>query len=332
MERYTGQELPSSPRIALIANDSIGMFVVVTPLLRMLKTQYPKARITLLTGTRVREFTEESGLADEVLYPMGEERSQWLKMFSNRSFDLVLNTEQSTLAKFSAGMMTEPSGFVAGPAIRPDGRGDWDYPGDARGDLWRDQDWISEKLCTKYPFLRTPWIVEIFARLFFLEGPVPGYEIPARTPEVAVPQVLLNTGASLESKLWDPRKWVELARTLHGRGKSIGLIGAPPQQAAQHWKGTGVDDDILATGFVEDLRGKFSLPGVVGAVDRAEQVISIDNGIMHLAAFRSTPVVGLFRKGIHRLWAPPAKNVTVLVPSKGLPCEISLQSVLQALS
>ncbi|MBL8049233.1 MAG: glycosyltransferase family 9 protein [Chthonomonas sp.] len=333
MERYTGQPIAANARIALIANDAIGMFVVVTPLLRMIRRQFPGAHVTLFTGTRVQEFTDKSDLADETVFLLGGAMPEWIALGAGPGYDLVLNTEQSTIAKFMAMALVTPSGFVAGPCVRADGRGDWEYPSDARGDLWRDQDWISPKITDKYPFLRTPWIVEIFARLFSLEGPVPGYEIPAGKPEVATPQILLNTGASLESKLWTPEKWVALTQWLHARGKSIGLIGAPPSTAALHWKGGNVDDTILATGFVQDLRGKYSLPGVVGAVDAAEAVVSLDNGIMHLAAFRETPVVGLFREGIHRLWAPPADNVRVLIPPAGkLPAEITVESVQQELA
>lgn len=332
MERYTGQPLPDSPRIALISNDAIGMFVVVTPLLQMIRRQYPDATIVLFTGSRVTEFTNRSDLADEFVPLLGGNVAEWLAL-ADAEFDLVFNTEQSTLAKFLALAMAAEEGYVAGPSVRPDGRGDWEHPADARGDLWRDQDWISLGITAKYPFLKTPWIVEIFARLFYLEGPVPGYAIPCVEPEVVVPQILLNTGASLENKLWDPAKWVALAAQLHRQGKSIGLIGAPPAQAALHWKGGSVDDQILAAGHVQDLRGKLSLPGVVGAVDAAEAVVSIDNGIMHLAAFRETPVVGLFREGIHRLWAPPAPNVRVLIPAAGkLPAEISVDSVLKELA
>jgi ADP-heptose:LPS heptosyltransferase len=61
-------------------------------------------------------------------------------------------------------------------------------------------------------------------------------------------------------------------------------------------------------------------------------VITIDNGILHLAAATGTPTVGLFRHGIHRLWAPPFANLTVLTPGeKKAVAEIPVQVVQEAI-
>jgi ADP-heptose:LPS heptosyltransferase len=49
----------------------------------------------------------------------------------------------------------------------------------------------------------------------------------------------------------------------------------------------------------------------------AKAVLTLDNGILHLAAATTTPTVGLYRYGIHRLWAPPAPNLTVLTSGDG---------------
>lgn len=60
-----------------------------------------------------------------------------------------------------------------------------------------------------------------------------------------------------------------------------------------------------------------TLPQVVGAIEGARLVVSIDNGIVHLACATDTPVVGLYRHGIHRLWAPPSANVRIVEPGSG---------------
>ena len=53
------------------------------------------------------------------------------------------------------------------------------------------------------------------------------------------------------------------------------------------------------------MRGRITLPQVAGAIAKAKAVVSLDNGILHLACSTATPTVGLYRNGIHRLWAPP---------------------------
>ncbi len=61
-------------------------------------------------------------------------------------------------------------------------------------------------------------------------------------------------------------------------------------------------------------------------------MLTIDNGILHLAVASGTPTVGLFRHGIHRLWAPPSPSLTVLTPGEGQNVAgIAVQTVQEAL-
>jgi ADP-heptose:LPS heptosyltransferase len=53
---------------------------------------------------------------------------------------------------------------------------------------------------------------------------------------------------------------------------------------------------------------------------------------MHFAAAQGVPVIGLFRNGIHRLWAPPVANVRVIEPGPHHPvAEIAVETVLDTL-
>jgi ADP-heptose:LPS heptosyltransferase len=81
--------------------------------------------------------------------------------------------------------------------------------------------------------------------------------------------------------------------------------------------GGGVEEAIAKSGMVQDLRGQLTLPEVVGALAMTNLVFTLDNGILHLACATDTPTVGLFRYGIHRLWAPPVSNLKVIVPMPG---------------
>jgi len=73
------------------------------------------------------------------------------------------------------------------------------------------------------------------------------------------------------------------------------------------------------------------LPAVAGALARAKAVLTLDNGILHMAAAAGAPTVGLFRHGIHRLWAPPVAGLTVLTAGEGKPVsEIQPERVIEA--
>lgn len=314
MKRFEGVGVQEGARIAVVANDAIGNFAVATPILQMLRSHYAPSRLDYWGGARTLELQEASDLFDWS-YPLHHTpEADWHdaihERLSHGQYDLVVNIEQGELARRATAMLAGSATFVCGPVA-----GDLPYPGDARGDLWRDQEWISETLTAKYPFLETPFIAEIFCRLAYLEGPVPPYLVPKRSPERTLPPVLIATAASLPEKLWPLEKWVEALRRLRGEGFKAGLLGAKPSAQKEHWKGTDAEHELVEQGVVEDLRGSMSLPQVVGALSEAKLVLTLDNGILHLAAASQSPTVGLFRYGIHRLWAPPSPKLTVLTPA-----------------
>lgn len=74
---------------------------------------------------------------------------------------------------------------------------------------------------------------------------------------------------------------------------------------------------MVSEGLAEDCRGIWTLPQVVGAIASARAVLTLDNGIMHLAASTGTHTVALFRYGIHRLWTPPVATVHPVVAKEG---------------
>lgn len=333
MKRYLGEALPDNPRLAVIANDAIGNFVVVTPLLQMLRRTYPTASIKFFGGSRTRELQQPSDLFDEQFELHGPSLRETTSLLAEHTggYDLVINFERTALAKVTTAALGA-DGYVCGPSIGPGGRGDLEYPDDRRGDLWRDEEWISDSLTSRYEFLESGFMGEILARLAYLEGPVPRYRVASAQAAIAIPDVLFSASASLPDKIWPESKWVELIGALNRSGKTMGLIGAPPKVGSEHWKGGGVEESIVGTGQVEDLRGKLSLPEVVGALGACNQVFTLDNGILHLACATETPTIGLFRYGIHRLWAPPVPNLTVLTPEpEHIVADIPVRACLQAL-
>jgi heptosyltransferase III len=339
VRRYQGEPLPERATIAVVANDALGNYVACTPLLQMLRTAYPAAKIHLFSGMRVAEFLAHEPTADLAHPLFGKPPHESLRVARmdtegeegrGDGYDLVVNIEQSSWAKCFAAAIAGDFTYVCGPSLAPDGRGDWAHPGDDRGALWADQRWIAEDLTSRYPFLNSGFIAEIFCRLAYLEGPVPGYRIPQQDPGTDVPEILIATTASLPEKLWPREKWLAALEAL--RGRSVGLLGAKPSVQGQFWKGASDEDLLVESGLVQDLRGRFTLPQVVGALAKAKRVLTLDNGILHMAVAAGTPTVGLYRHGIHRLWAPPSDNLTVITPGEGRTvADISVEEVVHAL-
>jgi ADP-heptose:LPS heptosyltransferase len=237
-------------------------------------------------------------------------------------YDLVLNVEIGPAHKAFATALG--GNYLCGPALSESGRGEWEFPDDPRGDLWRDRNWVDPQITDRYQFVDVPFIGEIFYRLAYREGTLPRYRFPQAEPPFPVPGVLISTGASLPEKLWPVSKWRDL---LKGLDSQVGLLGAPPKRQAEFYHSTDDENSLVTDGLVTDLRGKLTLPEVVGALAAAEKVFTIDNGILHFAAANDVPTVGLYRKEIAGLWAPPNPNLIVLTPQDGVVAEISVDSV-----
>lgn len=333
--RYQGQGLPDSPRIAVISNDAIGNFVAATPVMQLLRTNFPGCHMTYFGGTRVSELADASDLFEAWFELHGSHPGAVAQRLTREVgvYDLVVNMERDFVAKFAAMALVGQSGYVSGPCLREDARGDLEYPADPQGDLARDMEWISEEITTKYPFLESGFICEIVCRMAYLKGQVPKYKLPSADPGREIPDVLISTSASLPEKLWPTSSWVEALSSLKASGVSVGLLGAKPKDQSKYWKGSDLESELVDMQLVEDLRGTLTMPQVVGALAQAKSVLTLDNGILHLAVAGGRPVVGLYRYGIHRLWAPPYENLTVLHPGPNKPVsEISVEEVLNSVT
>lgn len=313
MFRYTGI-CPDRPKIAVIANDAIGNFVVATPLLQMLRRELNPALIHYYGGVRTLELQAESTLFEGHFPLHGKGIRAAFEWSERQEYDLIVNVEQGSLARATAGVLAGPETLVCGPCLAE--RAELPFPEDMQGDLWRDQTWIAPDLVDRYPFLQSGFIAEIYARLAYLSGDIPAYQVPMAEPQGEVPDVLIATSASLPDKLWPLEKWMQVLSELHATGHTVGVLGAKPTVQKEFWKGASLEDALVEAQLCHDLRGSLTLPEVAGALSSAKAVLTLDNGILHLACATSTPVVGLFRWGIHRLWAPPVANLTVLTPDE----------------
>ena len=279
-------------RIAVLSHDSLGNYVVLTPVMRMLREAYPEASLEYVGGRRT-----------EALWRVEPTwNATWrYEDAPAEAYDLVVSTERDEYAVAVAKRIVAPDGRIVGSGA-PDATG-----------LAADADWTASDLRARYPELTTGFIAEIHARCAGLTGPVPGYELPHSEAPSHGCRVLVSCSASTDDKLWPVEKWLDALAGVAG----VGVVGVKPKPDAPAYRGQDEEEAIVRSGIGKDLRGEFSLPELVGAVEEATLVLTIDNGIMHLAAATKTPIVALFREGIHRLWTPPHADVTVLTPAPG---------------
>jgi ADP-heptose:LPS heptosyltransferase len=332
MLRWTCQPLHGHATIALIANDAIGNFVIATSLAGMVRRTYPGARISLWSGSRVRELAEGSELFDRFVdFLRRDEAEVALLAAEHGPADLVINIENGAEARRLPRLLSGPSTYVCGPAELEDGTA-MPWPDDARGRLWADQCWTATDLPQRFPMLRSAYIGEIFCRLAGFDGPVPRARVRREPCARQVPDVLIAMSASLPDKLWTVDRWSAALGWLRERGLTVGLLGARPSAQSAFWLGSDAEAEVVHQGLVVDWRGSLTLPQVVDAMALSRCVLTLDNGIMHLAATTDVPVVALFRNGIDRLWAPPWGHVHRCVAEAGCAvATIPLRGVLDGL-
>lgn len=113
--------------------------------------------------------------------------------------------------------------------------------------------------------------------------------LPAMEPEH--PYVLLHpwaAGYGHVMKEWLPDRWVHLAQALIAEGYSIAISGGP----ADRDKSLALAKAIASPAVVV-LAGTISLAQLVAVLARAAAVVSVNTGIMHLAATVDCPLVAL---------------------------------------
>lgn len=283
----------------------------------MLRSQHPGSTILYVGGLRTADLQSESTLFESSIAFWGQNPADQTAFLAQHaaSYDLVVNVEQTAFSKVVAGLLAKPEAPVCGPCMGVGGRGDFPFEDTEQGRLWMDKEWIAPDIVQKYACLTSGFIGEIFCRAAYCEGPVPRYAVP-RAPATQGADVLVAVSASLPDKLWSAENWVQVVDYCIARGLTVGLIGAKPSIGKNFWLGYEAEQAISESAAM-DLRGTMSLPQVTNAIERARLVVTLDNGILHLAAATDTPTVGLFRYGIHRLWAPPTPNLTVLHAQEG---------------
>src|SRR5205085_1362626 len=125
------------------------------------------------------------------------------------------------------------------------------------------------------------------------------------------------------AKLWPARHWRALVEQLGQEGLGVALLGAPPKQSNSRYHTGEIDTAVLEAGAM-DLRGRLALPQVAGALARARAFVTVDNGLMHMAAAVGTPTIALFGASPRRIWAPPVPSIHLLEPPE--PCLLCEQN------
>lgn len=115
-------------------------------------------------------------------------------------------------------------------------------------------------------------------------------------------------------KEWPAGHWARLARELTGRGFSVWLTGSGADAARN---AAFAREQLSGEAHVHSLAGRASLTDLAWLLARADAVVSVNTGIMHLAALAGAPTVGLHGATDPRRWGPVGPRCVSLLPRKG---------------
>ena len=281
-ERFTGVGLPANAHVAVLFCDSIGDFVVALPLLQAIRETYPESVVDYFGGDRTVELETscslinarcdlfrdaQSGLRDAVVEFCAT------RVNTIGPYDLTINLDNHPLAAWAAAV-TRPR-YVVGQCLSAKSRRLVPQPSTGIDGLLLDN-WADDSLVERYPNqLRSQYIGDIFCAISHMPYPTSFPTPPMREPRRPIPQLLLGLGASRSAKLWPAGHWRQLIEHAYELGLSVGIIGAPERIQRKFYGSWHVEQELIQSLGVVDLRGKLTLPEVTGALSARAPVFQL---------------------------------------------------------
>lgn len=125
-----------------------------------------------------------------------------------------------------------------------------------------------------------------------------------------------NVGAEGRTRLWQAEKWARLAEHMHHlHGAKVAFIGVKADRAYISKIMSQMQTPSI------DLSGEMTLTQTIALIGMARMAISLDAGIMHIAAAQGVPTIGLFGPNVPSLWGAYGKRcINIYNPLSCSPC------------
>ena len=301
----------------------LGDLMLVTPVLRTLRANYPQARITLLADKKLRDLVEYNPHLDECLLldKKGEDNHplafcKFIMKVRSRHYDLVINLHRneraSALAAFSGG------GQIVGYA----------KPGFSLlfDGVMANEHFIKHQVEAHFDVLRKFLGVEKIDDAG-LEMTIPeaaqhkADRLWQETFTQEAKVVAFNIGASWLTKRWIKEYFAQCADRFLRRGYYVAFFGGP------------MDLDLVES-CIEDMQekdsphlkvftGKVSLGVLAGLLSRCCLFLTTDSGPMHVGVAMNVPIVTMFGASPVTGFCPyDGKDILVKTPAPCHPCRI----------
>ncbi len=288
----------------------IGDVLLTTPLFRVLREQFPQARLTALVNQGTESVLKHNSCLDHVaVLPGGNwiRQIQFLQFIRSCRFDCVIDVSDGDRSAF----ITAISGARMKIGFNREG-------------LWRGKVY-SWSIKGQYG---TMHMLDYHAQSLIPLGMEPRVCAPelnvSDEESQAAEQILANYGlkgvnwvmlhpaARYWFKAWPPERFAALGDALIKEGFQVALIGSEHERS--------VAEEVIQAGqqkFIS-LVGKTTIRELAALMKQSCLFVGNDAGPMHMAAAVGCPVVALFGPTDPAVWGPRGKSCHTIY--KGLDC------------
>jgi len=298
--------LPSSiRRIGVLKTNAIGDTVLLSAVLRDLAAARPDAEITLFVGPVNAPVAELIEGIPAVLLPLTRP-ARSIRLLRDHQLDVVLdfgawprvNAIYAALsgARFTAGFET---------------------PGQARHYCFDEVVHHSDEVHELENFRRLVRVVGVESTSdpsVLPSGSTPPAKFP---PDPYVVFHLWPGGLMSERKEWPEESWRELAQRFADTGHKVVLTGSEDDR----WRAEEFQAGCNGLGeSIVNAAGRYSFSELVDLLARARCTVSVNTGVMHLAAATGAPTIGLNGPTAEHRWGPigpRARSVNSSLPGSG---------------
>ena len=303
----------------------IGDLMLVTPVLRTLRTNYPSARLTLLADKKLRDLVEYNPHIDECMLIDKKGADDHLGSFfrfilgvRRKKFDLVINLHRneraSAIAAFSGAKRivgyAKPGFSLFFDQVLPNKKA------------------IMHQIHSHFEVLtKACGVTRIDDGGLEMEIPPGMDEEAARLWRENFPMgqkvVAFNIGASWPTKRWLDEYFAECADRLVERGYGVAFFGGPmDEEMVRACLAKMKHKDSEA---VRVFTGKVSLGVLAGMLRRSALFLTTDSGPMHVGVAMNMPIVTMFGSSpVPGFYPYDAKDVLVKTPEPCHPCGIHI--------
>ena len=286
-------------KLLIIRPRFIGDVLLSTPLVRALKTGFPRVKISYLAEKASLEVLKNNPYVDELITLQRGTLADDLLMIKNvrkRKFDAVIdafgNPRSALLAflsgaKYRVGWEHRGRKYAYTHLVKGNGRKAVDAI-----DVYNEAAGVfGIKNPGKETVLRLSGSEKRYAKEYFH-----GHGIGAGETVIG-----LHPGASWPAKIWPAEKFARLADKIDAGGSRVIIFAGPKDRIA----GAKVMMLMKKKAFFADNLPLRDFSAVVSLLDG---FISNDNGAMHIAAALKIPLVGIFGPGDPSVWFPYKKR------------------------